>query len=96
MATYWRPSNRNIHRSKDAPETAEWGVHPDIGCEVKLEKEQIERMLEDRRRRDIVRQAGQMTTDVGAPLDLDVDPQLKRAIEELEQRIDQPVVASAH
>lgn len=28
-ASYWRPSNRNIHRVKDAPETVDWGVTPD-------------------------------------------------------------------
>ena len=32
--TYWRPSNKNIHRYKDAKETDEWGVKPNDGLEV--------------------------------------------------------------
>ena len=36
VATYWRPSGKNIHRFKDAKETDEWGVSPDPGLEVKL------------------------------------------------------------
>lgn len=95
MATYWRPSNKNIHRSKDAPEEDEWGVHPDPGCEVKLEKEQFERLIEDRRRRDIVRRQGQ-TVDLIPPRDPAVDPQLQRAVEQLEKRIGERIVAQAN
>jgi carboxyl-terminal processing protease len=36
VATYWRPSGKNIHRFKDAKESDEWGVSPDKGLEVKL------------------------------------------------------------
>lgn len=36
VATYWRPSGKNIHRFKDAKDTDEWGVSPDKGLEVKL------------------------------------------------------------
>ncbi len=36
VATYWRPSGKNIHRFKDAKETDEWGVSPDKDLEVKL------------------------------------------------------------
>jgi carboxyl-terminal processing protease len=36
VATYWRPSGKNIHRFKDAKESEEWGVSPDPGLEVKL------------------------------------------------------------
>jgi carboxyl-terminal processing protease len=35
-ATYWRPSNKNIHRFPDAKETDEWGVSPDDGFVLKL------------------------------------------------------------
>lgn len=37
-AGYWRPSGKNIHRFKDAPETAEWGVSPDPLCEFPVER----------------------------------------------------------
>jgi carboxyl-terminal processing protease len=36
VATYWRPSGKNIHRFKDAKESDEWGVSPDKDLEVKL------------------------------------------------------------
>ena len=32
--TYWRPSNKNIHRYPNAKETDEWGVKPNEGMEV--------------------------------------------------------------
>lgn len=95
MATYWRPSNKNIHRKKDAPETAEWGVHPDPGCEVRLEKDQFDRMMLDRRNRDIVRPTTQSAGQPDQPRNLDIDPQLKRAVEQLERMITQPAVATA-
>lgn len=95
MATYWRPSNKNIHRQRDAAETDEWGVMPDAGGEVKLEKEQFEKVIEDRRRRDIVRPGGRATSEVAQPRDLDVDPQLKRGVELLDEKISHPAVAKA-
>ena len=33
VATYWRPSGKNIHRFKNAKETDEWGVSPSQGME---------------------------------------------------------------
>ena len=36
VATYWRPSGKNIHRFKNAKDTDEWGVSPNPGLEVKL------------------------------------------------------------
>lgn len=51
-ATYWRPSNQNIHRSIDAGEDEEWGVRPDKGFEVVLSDEQLEKVLRNRRQRD--------------------------------------------
>ena len=51
-ATYWRPSGRNIHRAPNATEDAEWGVSPDPGFEVVLERDQYIEMLERRRDRD--------------------------------------------
>ena len=53
IATYWRPSGQNIHRSKDDAKDATWGVTPDEGYQVivdeqeqmRLERWQIEREL---------------------------------------------------
>jgi len=39
-ASYWRPSGKNIHRSKNADEKADWGVSPDEGCKVALSAEE--------------------------------------------------------
>ena len=36
VATYHRPSGKNIHRFKNAKDSDEWGVSPDPGLEVKL------------------------------------------------------------
>ncbi len=53
-ANYHRPSGKNIHKFPDAKETDEWGVMPDAGYEVRLSRAQMERMVEDRRDRDIL------------------------------------------
>ena len=37
-ASYKRPSGKNIHRFPDAKETDEWGVMPDEGYELKIER----------------------------------------------------------
>jgi carboxyl-terminal processing protease len=45
--TYWRPSNKNIHRSQTAKEADEWGVRPSAGCEVPTtEEERLRYMVE--------------------------------------------------
>jgi carboxyl-terminal processing protease len=54
MATYFGPSGRNIHRFPDAPESAEWGVTPSPGLEVKLTDDERRAWLAGRRYRDIV------------------------------------------
>ena len=38
--TYWRPSNKNIHRYPQAKETDEWGVKPNDGLEVPTTEEE--------------------------------------------------------
>lgn len=80
-ASYWRPSNKNIHRSKDEPETAEWGVMPNAGFEVKLTDEEFEKVFVARRQRDLNRAP---EGDAEAPMD---DPQLRKAIELLQKKL---------
>ena len=51
VATYWRPSGRNIHRAKDDAKGAAWGVVPDEGFRVVVDDEEHARYhhwLEDR------------------------------------------------
>lgn len=57
VATYWRPSEKNIHRFQkeyDADSTEDWGVLPDEGMEVELIGEPYLKWLEYRQQRDMV------------------------------------------
>jgi carboxyl-terminal processing protease len=54
VATYWRPSGKNIHRFKDAKEADEWGVSPDSGLEVKLTPQEHFAWALGRRDRDLM------------------------------------------
>jgi len=88
-ATYWRPSRKNIHRMPGDDESAEWGVTPDPGLEVKLEPGQYAQWRKFRARRDL------LGTDHDTPLAavLDAadgsvpddfhDPSLERAVDYL-------------
>jgi carboxyl-terminal processing protease len=53
VATYQRPSGKNIHRFKNAKDSDEWGVSPNAGLEVKLTPEQFATWYRARRDRDI-------------------------------------------
>jgi carboxyl-terminal processing protease len=52
VATYQRPSGKNIHRFKNAKETDEWGVSPDPGFEVKVDGRDYIKWAFGRRERD--------------------------------------------
>ena len=54
VATYQRPSGKNIHRFKNAKESDEWGVSPDPGLELKLTPDQYFAYARGRRQRDLV------------------------------------------
>src|ERR1700681_1054735 len=79
-ATYWRPSNKNIHRDKDAKESDVWGVMPDKDLAVSMTTAEDEEMLDKRADRDVVHRA---QTHKTVPY---IDAQLKRAIEYLEKK----------
>ena len=92
IATYWRPSEKNIHRMSDSTEDDDWGVRPNEGCEVKLDKQQTTSWEENRRRRD-----GRAGSDGDSPARnspgagmeplLQFDPQLRRAVEVMQERL---------
>jgi carboxyl-terminal processing protease len=89
-ASYWRPSGRNIQRTKNASETDAWGVSPNPGYEIKLDPEQITRLVRWRLHRDLYQPAG-----IKMPGDVDVgglaaDPHLARAVEYLKDLPPQP------
>lgn len=90
-ASYWRPSGKNIHRLKDATDEDEWGVRPDPDFEVALTDEQANDVRQRRRQKDT---GAKPTPDpdkppheaAADPLD---DPQLRRAIEYLQQQLNE-------
>jgi carboxyl-terminal processing protease len=51
-ATYWRPSEKNIHKKKDALDTDDWGVQPNENMQVVLTDEEHEKVVKQRRDRD--------------------------------------------
>jgi carboxyl-terminal processing protease len=53
-ATYWRPSGKNIHKMPEDAESDEWGVTPNPGFDVKLDKEGYEMWRNYRLRRDLM------------------------------------------
>ena len=57
VATYWRPSGKNIHKFPGDVDKNEWGVSPDPDLEVKLSPREYEAWATARRDRDLVSQA---------------------------------------
>jgi carboxyl-terminal processing protease len=53
-ASYWRPSEKNIHRFPDSKETDEWGVKPDPGFDVPMKDEERFAYIQYRRERDVI------------------------------------------
>jgi len=53
-ASYLRPNGKNIDRHSATKGSDEWGVTPDKGYELKLSDTELQRLVEDRRQRDIV------------------------------------------
>jgi len=51
-ATFWRPSNANIHRAEDATQDDKWGVLPDDGYNVPLSDEEFSQLELARNRLD--------------------------------------------
>jgi carboxyl-terminal processing protease len=85
VASYWRPSQKNIHKLRDAKDEDDWGVRPDQGLEVGLSVEQLENLFKVRQQRDLP----VVTADMSEPEDkrpalLSVDVQLQKAVEALE------------
>lgn len=89
-ASYWRPSEKKIHRLKNAKEEDEWGVSPDEGYEVKVDREELRKVLNDRIRRDVVRPNGEVK-----PLEPVSDRQLQKALEYLKTQLESPVKTKA-
>jgi carboxyl-terminal processing protease len=86
IASYWRPSGKNIHRLESSEADDEWGVKPTPGYEIKLDEKQTASMEEKRRQRDVVQQRSPgEASAIGGESPLQFDPQLKRAFEAMEE-----------
>jgi carboxyl-terminal processing protease len=85
-ASYWRPSNKNIHRSRDAGENEDWGVRPDTGCEVQVDGDDLMRLRLWRLNRDISKAAEPMAVIKGG--EKTVDRQLAKAVECLQKTME--------
>lgn len=105
VATYWRPSGKNIHRLHDAKESDDWGVRPNPGFEVKLTAEQLRRVVLERHQRDVLKpQNGKPPAaqpaelhpagDSDPPAAAPYDPQLDKAVEYLDVKMAEPKVAA--
>jgi len=87
-ASYWRPSEKNIHRTSDAEEDDDWGVRPDKGYEVIVEDEDLQRLFDWRMKRDrfIPGSNGETPAEEqNGPFD--DDPQLARAVEYIRKAV---------
>ncbi|HID22368.1 MAG TPA: S41 family peptidase, partial [Planctomycetaceae bacterium] len=73
-AGYLRPSGKNIHRFKNAEPSDDWGVKPDEGYEIRLSSEELRKLVDYRRKRDVLSEHGPPETEF-------VDRQLQKALE---------------
>lgn len=93
-ATYWRPNGKNIHRRKDATDEEAWGVRPNKGFEVAIPEDIVERVYLKRRDRDRYQPTtngadAEAQSEEAATMEIDAvdDPQLRRAIDYLNDRL---------
>ena len=105
VATYWRPSGKNISRPPNAdeagkqakaPSTGDWGVKPDEGYEVRLDKDQRTRLIRWLREHQLGRRSGGEAAPKGKQpkaakpaLRTDVDAQLAKAVESVRRELTQ-------
>jgi carboxyl-terminal processing protease len=82
-ASYSRPHGMNIHRRPGASENEDWGVRPDPGYEVALDREESARWERWRARRD----AAPAATEALGPKGNFIDRQREKAFEYLQKLI---------
>ena len=88
-SSYWRPSNKNIHRSADATEEDDWGVSPDEGYERKLDQTEMAKLAVWRRNRDLFK-AGDKAPSPDGDDDSYFDPQLELAVQYVQKEFQRP------
>ncbi len=88
VATYWRPSGKNIHRFKDAKPSDEWGVSPDEGLEVKMSDREYRKWFETRQQRDLLSSVNKPKNEEEAADPTKDDPQLAKALGVVKDKIE--------
>jgi carboxyl-terminal processing protease len=94
VATYWRPSGRNIHRTRANEKDGAWGVLPDDGFRVPVSDAELGRWLAWRQDRDNAVggtgtagvASGTGSASVGALAEPFVDRPLMKALEYLRKK----------
>lgn len=84
VASYWRPSGKNIHRLKDKPDSEEWGVIPEGDCNIKYSEDEFSAWVEYRRKRDMELPSAGPPSDANLGED---DPQLAKALDQLRYKL---------
>jgi carboxyl-terminal processing protease len=87
VASYWRPSGKNIHRRHDATPSDTWGVSPDKGCKVVVEGEDFKQLFRWRQQRDVFRGGEKPHAAPATKPDTFVDRQLAKAIACVEESL---------
>jgi carboxyl-terminal processing protease len=77
VAAYYRPSGKNVNRYPQSKDTDEWGVLPNIGCEVAMTDAELTQLENDWARREALN-----STEPPGEFD---DRQLQKALEQLPQ-----------
>jgi carboxyl-terminal processing protease len=86
-ASYWRPSGRNIQRPPRATAKDQWGVSPNEGFQVVLDKDEFEHWQLWRAERDVFRSPTKPAPTKKGEKPF-VDRQLLRAVEYLEKKVE--------
>ncbi len=90
VATYWRPSGKNIHKFKNAKESDEWGVSPSPGLEVKLTRDEYHDYFLARRDRDTLSSRNKPKPDPKKDAKPFVDKQLDKAVAVVAEKLGKP------
>ena len=81
VATYWRPSGRDINRPKDDGNNVSWGVSPNEGYEVHVKDDEREKLLAWQRERELA-----AVTGAKPPAEVP-DRVLQKAVEYLDRQV---------
>jgi carboxyl-terminal processing protease len=84
-ASYWRPSGKNINRTKDATSSDAWGVLPTPGYEVAVTADELGEWVRWRRNRDLRKLAADADRHGEKPLPF-VDRPLAKAVGYIEKQ----------